>query len=74
MVPPSFTETAQQHIVGRIEEQHLNIMAVATHRGQYLGQRAKELTAPQIDAQSDAHNVFLVALAKLDEFRNQRRR
>ena len=54
-------------------DKHLNSMAGIAHFRQNIRPGAQELSAAQIDSQGDPGNLFVIALAEVDEFRNQER-
>ena len=64
MGPTGLAKAPQQHFIGRIKKQHLHVMARGPHVAQHLRQGLQELAAAQIDAERDAPDFFLVALAK----------
>src|SRR5918994_1769165 len=70
--PARLVESAQPNVVRSIKENNLNAVAGGADFGQDVGPGLEKLTAAQIHAERDAPRILAVAVAKIDEFRDQR--
>src|SRR5438270_1448047 len=65
MPPPGFRETPDEHVVGAVEEDHLELVAFAPHLLDGARRRVQEAPLPRVD--HDGETLHLVAGAVTDQ-------
>jgi hypothetical protein len=67
-------ESAQKNLIGGIKKKNLHPVSCRTHLGQDLRPGLKEVASPEIDPERDPLDPFLIALAQINKFGDQKDR